>query len=150
MEKCLVGGEGTDHILNEVILPMVGRFRCRQVPSPDTLKELLVSLARYTLVCQPYYGLVEMRGMEAAHGELWRRVAGTLPMELMQMLAPTTEKVLAMVIEPDFKNPEQQQTFDFLRRFVHQLSSDDLGLLERHSVRCKILPSCSTLQKKTR
>lgn len=128
VEKCLAGGEETHQLFHDIILPMVGRFHCRKVPSQETLKEVLVSLARYSLVCLPHYGLAEMRkGMEATHGDLWRRIAGALPMEIFEMLTPTTEKVLAMVIEPNFSSQAEQETYDYLRRFIYQLSPDRLG-----------------------
>ena len=127
-EECLAGGEETSQVFNDIIMPMVGRFRYRKVPNRETLKEVLVSLARYSLVCLPHYGLTEMRkGMEAAHGEFWGRVAGSLPMELFEMLSPTTEKVLAMVIEPEFSRSAEEETFDYLRRFIYQLSPERLG-----------------------
>ncbi len=43
------------------------------------------------------------------------------------LLTPTTEKVLNMIYEPDFRTFTQQQTFDYLRRFINQLSTENLG-----------------------
>ncbi len=77
------------------------------------------------LLCQPYYVLAKMkRGMMA---ELWQNISPKLPKEILMLLTPTTEKVLNMIYEPDFRTSTQQQTFDYLRRFINQLSTENLG-----------------------
>ena len=79
-------------------------------------------------VRQPYYVLAEMkRGMMAAHPELWQNISPKLPKEILMLLTPTSEKVLNMIYDPDYRTSTQQQTFDYLRRFINQLSTENLG-----------------------
>ena len=147
--KCLSGkeDEDTDRMMNDVIIPMVSRFNCHQSPTLRTLKESMITVAHYTFLCQPHYALAEMkRGMITAHPELWKYTGSHIPKELLAMLTPTRKHVISMIIEPEFRNSAQQQTFDLSINCHRKILVNFYSLFqEHHSVLCRIFLLCSTL-----
>ena len=57
--KSILSGNCSSHVLNEVIIPMLYRFNTTLIPTITNIKSLIES-ARFILVSQPYYALMEM------------------------------------------------------------------------------------------
>ena len=126
VQVCLNSRIATQEFDN-VVVPMLSRFNCRQVPSVEKLKDALLKVASYTLLSQPFYASCEIRrGMLAAHPQLWKKCSMEVILQAYAMLTPTVQRVVDM-LTTDFKNSSQEAVFDFLRRFILSLKKDDLG-----------------------
>ena len=125
--KSILSGNCSSHVLNEVIIPMLSRFNTTLIPTITNVKSLIESVARFTLISQPYYALMEMRrGMLSSHRCIWESCDKSLAVGLYNALSPTSERVWGMIVEPLFKNVAESRVFDFLRRFLLSCSKQHL------------------------
>ena len=128
LQRCVSAGcdEGT---FQQVVIPLLSRYHYNSISIQSEVKGIMLNLARFALLEKPYYALSEIRrGMHEAHPSFWVRCnKPSLVTSLYDILTPTTERVLAMVEEPDFHTMSQERVFNYLRRFIRSLSSDDLG-----------------------
>ena len=128
LQRCASAG-CDDGTFQQVIIPLLSRYHYNSIPIQSEVKGIMPNLARFALLEKPYYALSEIRrGMHEAHPSFWVKCnKPSLVTSLYDILTPTTERVLAMVAEPDFQTISQERVFDYLRRFIRSLSSDDLG-----------------------
>ena len=108
---------------------MLSQFNSSTVPSETNIKDVIISVAHYTLLSQPYYALHEIRrGMIYSHPQLWETSNPTVAVNLYNALSPSTERVWSMVIEPTFKNATEarvfDRVFDYFRRFILSLGTE--------------------------
>lgn len=115
-----------DNLFKSVIIPMFSRFQVFSNPVPSKLPELVLTTARYCFIAKPYFALSEIRrGMLDSHPGLWSRCTNPCLVEAMyEVLTPTIPRVWNLIQEPNFFSVNQEVAFDYLRRFVHSLSSD--------------------------
>ena len=127
LRECVTGCD--DGMFQRVVIPLLSRFQCNSIPDQHDVQAHLPEVARFALLVKPYFALSEIsRGMQEAHPSLWGHCNNpTLLSSLYEMLLPTHERVLAMVTEPEFHNMGQQRVFDYLRRCIQTLSTNELG-----------------------
>lgn len=128
VKKCLQSASG-DPVpeFEAIVIPMLARFNYHQIPLISNLNDALLKVASYTLICQPYFAMLEMqRGMVSAHSELWKKCSKDVIVQAYAMLVPTADRVLKMIVEPQFNNSLERTVFDYLRRFLLSLSEEDL------------------------
>ncbi len=121
-----------ENLLQEVIIPMLSRFNCCTNPSPLNFKEVIIKTARCALICLPFFAIAEMkRGMLRSFPQLWGKCHASVVTNFLNDLLPTTQKVWAMVCEPEFATKSEARVFDFFRRFVLSLNPEYLAKLLR-------------------
>ena len=123
------------------IISLFARFNSTAVPTSTNLEQLTKNVAKYALLCQPYFALDKMRsGMLASHPSLWTQCNPVVASSLFIALMPSAIQVWEMVIEPEFNSSIEARVFDYFRRFIHSISMELL---------CKLLqyitgkPQCS-------
>ena len=125
-------GDCSKEDLEHVMAPMLARFGCTTVITPENVIELVKEAARLALYCRPYYALSELRkGMLGANPELWLECPMSVGLEIRKSLLPTTMRVWSMVEEPLVHNSSQSTAFDYLRRLIFSLTERGLALLLR-------------------
>ena len=127
LRQCATGCDNS--MFQHVVIPLLSRFQYNSIPNPQDVQALLPKIAKFALLIKPHFALSEIRrGMQDAHPSFWGMCNNpTLIVSLYDLLQPTTERVLAMVSEPQFNTMSKQTVFDYLRRFIQSLSTDDLG-----------------------
>ena len=128
LRNCAAGCNSTSSF-QQVVIPLLSRLQYNSIPEPVDVAALLPKVAKFALLVKPHFALSEIcRGMNEAHPSFWGRCSNpTLMCSIYEMLVPTSERVLAMVSEPEFQTSGQQRVFDYLRRFIQSLSTDELG-----------------------
>ena len=123
--KLCLSHNGSPEDMHDIIVSMLSRFSCTTIPTESNLGELVNQVAQFTLFCQPFYALFEMRrGMIASHPSLWQVCNSTLPGNFYNVLRPTVPRVWDMIIEPTFRNVAESRVFDYLRRFIFSLLTE--------------------------
>lgn len=114
----------------ENVLAIFSCLHSTATPTSDNLEQLTRSIAKFTLVNQPYFVLEKIRsGMLTSHSALWQACSPDVAKSLYRALLPSAAQVWEMVIEPEFSSPVEERVFDFFRRFVISLSVEMLGSL---------------------
>lgn len=112
VQVCL-NSTNTTQEFDNVVVPMLSRFNCRQVPSVEKLKDTLLKVASYTLLSQPFYATSEIRrGVLAAHPQLWKRCSVEVILQAFAVLTPTPQRVVDM-LSTDIKNSSQETVLIF-------------------------------------
>ena len=133
LRECMSGSHTSDDTLQLTLVPLLSRFSCNKIPTSNDVKSIIPEVARFALRVRPFFALSEIRrGMLDAHPSFWKKCKNpNLTQSLCKLLIPTPEKVLGMIPEPEFHTMGQQTVFDYLRRYIRSLSSEDLGKLLR-------------------
>lgn len=128
LSQCLNSQSGqVPECFDGVVVPMLSRFNCRQVPTLEDLRSTLLKVASYTFISQPYFAIRELKqGMLSAHPSLWKKCTKEVIIQAYAMLIPTPQRVLETITEPDFSSHQEQLVFDYLRRFILSLKKEDL------------------------
>ncbi len=132
VRKYLATSQDNAYLLKEVIIPMLSQFNCCTNPSPSNCKQVIINTAHCALLCLPFFAISEMkRGMLLSFPQLWGKCDASVVTDFCNDLLPTTQKVWAMLCEPEFKCPSEARVFDFFRRFVFSLNPECLAKLLR-------------------
>lgn len=111
----------------EDVIALFSRLHSTTIPTSENLEQLIYTVAKFTLIIQPFFVLERMRrGMIESHRSLWQTCDPEVTTQLFQALLPTTTQVWDMVSEPVLRTPNEAKMFDFFRRFVFSLSIDFL------------------------
>ena len=129
LRECMSGSRIND----STVVPLLSRFNCNKIPTSNNVKSIIPEVARFALLVRPFFALSEIRrGMVDAHPSFWQKCKNpNLTQSLFELLIPTPEKVLSMIPEPECTTMGQQTVFDYLRRYIRSLSSEELGKLLR-------------------
>ncbi len=107
------------------------RLGCVDVPTPTTIKQLVIEVARHLLTGKCLGQLYTMAsGIPIPHVEFWKQLAIEQLFCVYKAMNATPSKVLAIIEEPD-DIMAQAKAFSFLKTFVANLNPDDLRLLLR-------------------
>ena len=104
------------------LVSILSRFGCRQVPSPHTLSNLLVQVARHEFISRPFAAITLMNsGIPPEHSLSLSELHA-----LYIALNASVQKVLELIDEPVFTHPSQERIFGYLREYVANLKADEV------------------------
>lgn len=114
------------------LMKILGLFGCRQIPRPDSLKRIIIDVSRYNFLLKPAAAIATIHsGVPSKHCSFWsQRSVGGLH-DIYTALAVSTERVLGMIDEPIYANPNQERVVTYLRQFVGGMNQDELRAFVR-------------------
>ena len=108
------------------VITILSRFGCREVPTPHNLVRLLCSLARHHFKSQPFAALSAMHaGVPKKHKPFWQAIGVEELRELYDAMTANPEKILEILVEPDYSNINEQRVFGYLQQFVGEMKLDE-------------------------
>ena len=100
---------------------------CRAIPQPFTLVQLLVQGSRYTFLIQPAAALHIMNGgIPSKHLPFWKRMTVDNFYSIYSSLSVSKAKILNLLIEPKFLSVPEDEVYQYLKRFIGNMSGDEL------------------------
>ncbi len=99
VRKYLAMSQDSAYLLQEVIIPMLSRFNCCTNPSLSNCKQFIINTAHCALA------ISEIKRL--SFPQIWGKCDASVVTDFCDNLSPTTQKVWAMVCEPDFKCPSE-------------------------------------------
>ena len=111
---------------------ILGCHGCREAPQPTNLRQLLVQASRYTFFLKPAAALNMMNaGIPKAHQPFWKHMTVEKLYSLYTTLSVSTAKVLSLLSEPVMESASQEEVWHYLRRFVGNMTVDELRIFLR-------------------
>ena len=116
------------HDLCEELLSLLSRLGCREVPSLQNIRRLVVEVAKHEFIAKPLRVLYVMNsGVPAPHMDsVWKRFSVDELYDFYKELTATPANVIRMIKEPDTVNSAQENTFSYLIRMIGSMKQDDL------------------------
>ena len=109
------------------VIHVLSSYGCRRLPNPGNLEELTVQCARYVFLTMPSSALALMHsGIPQLHLPFWESYSLEEFHTLFISLAVSVQKVLNLLIEPEFDNPEQEKVWTYLCRLIGMMSHSEL------------------------
>ena len=111
------------------LVSIISRFEGRQLPTPSSLREIIVQLARYQFLIKPMPATLAIHsGLPDFERPFWEeKFLADMYMLYTSMFA-TPEKVIGIVQESESMNAGEQRVFTYLTEMIgsmrqHELSS---------------------------
>ena len=122
LTKCLSGELDCQ---DDDLIELLSSYKCFKLPTKDNIKALLVELAHQEIIQKPRY---------VAH--CWAPIISALKThpnfcnvqsinELFLGMKPNAKKVIK-ALHPEIRNESEQQSFDFLKKFIKSLDPSSL------------------------
>ena len=122
LTKCLLGELDCQ---DDDVIELLSSYKCFKLPTKDNIKALLVELAHQEIIPKPRY---------VAH--CWAPIISALKThpnfcnvqsinELFLGMKPNAKKVIK-ALHPEIRNESEQQSFDFLKKFIKSLDPSSL------------------------
>ena len=108
---------------------ILGRFGCRQLPSVDNLRQLLLQVAKFQFITKPSSALQAISsGIPMSHREFWKQLSVKELYDIYLALTASPDKVLEQLelSEGDPANSNQQRVFDYLTQYVGNMKNDEV------------------------
>ena len=113
--------------LQSSLMILLGKYGCRQVPSPENIKSLVTKVARHTSVVKPLASLYAMfGGIAAEHKGFWKDVTVDHLMEVYLASNATAYNALKVIKEPLVLEPLQETTYGYLLQYVGNMSNGEV------------------------
>lgn len=109
------------------LISLLSRFGSREVPTPTTLRDQVVQVARYEFLVKPMAALSMIKGgIPLAHRPFWNRFSIDEFHALYKTLTASPSKVLDMLIEPDMANSSQERVFSYLQQYIGNMRFEEI------------------------
>lgn len=119
----------------EFLLEFLSGYRVVQTPTPSSLQDILVSLAKTELIAKPSVAINEIKaGMfRGKLHKLWRNFRKAEVDYLYDKMRLTTSKVLQMICVDEMSlSKSQSQVLQFLNQYIKSLSPKELQSFLRY------------------
>ena len=111
--------------LKSRLMNILFRYDCRRQPTPSNILCLVDQVARYEFITKPMAALVQMnQGIPAGERGFWQNKSILSLSALYSAMLSSPEKVLEMIEEPFFESRSQERVFEYLQRFIGNMTLD--------------------------
>ncbi len=107
--------------LQAELTSILGLYGCLGTPQPSTLKQLIVQASRYTFLVKPAAPIARMHSGIPKEHQTVRRFH-----TIYSSLSVSASKVLELLREPVIHNEGQECAWSYLRRFVGNMTIEEL------------------------
>ena len=108
------------------IISILSRLGCRQMPTPQNLAEIIVSVAKYEFCNKPAAATTMIYcGIPDEHKRFWCELGIDGISALYTSLTVTSDKVLK-IIHCDCQNPAEERILSYLTGLIGNMRTDDL------------------------
>ena len=109
--------------LKERLIEILSAFNCRQVPTPETLRQTLLQVSKYVFQSKPMLAICEINsGIPEVHKPFWSPKITDDVCALYRCMSVTPSKLLALLQEPIFSNKAEATVFGYLQQFIGNMS----------------------------
>ena len=119
-------GDKFSSILSSRLISLFGRYGCREVPTPENLRQNMVKITRYEYQSKPLAGIAAIRsGIPVEHLALWSQFT----VEQLFSLVVAMNADPAKVIDALFSETEsevEERVFTYLQQFIVSMNHDML------------------------
>ena len=109
------------------VVDVLSGYGCRGAPQPSNLRKSIAEAARYTFLVKPAAALSMMNaGIPQTHKSFWKAMSVEKLHSLYLSLSVSVDKVLSILQEPIMRNHSEEEVWQYLRRFVGNMTVDEL------------------------
>ena len=110
--------------LKNSLINVLVRFGCREIPTKETIRTLLIRISRYELLSKHLAAVTLMNsGIPSAHKVWWQRKSVDEVHKVYMALTATPAKVL-QVIYAETSNQSEERIMIYLRQFIGGMKQD--------------------------
>ena len=126
----------------QVILSILSRYDCTEMPNAENVKQLIFGVARHVLLGRPLGNLYKMRaGVPTPFKTFWSRYTVSDLFTVYKSLNATSSSVLPLVTEPMGMIAAETRVFNYLLTFISNMKDDELRLFLRFVTGSSVLIS---------
>ena len=109
------------------LVAIISRFGGRELPNPSNLKEILVQLAKYQFLIKPLPATMAINsGIPDTEQPFWQSKTLADIYILYISMSATSEKVIAIVEEPESMNSIEQRIFTYLIQMIGNMKPEEV------------------------
>ena len=109
------------------LINIISQFGCRDMPTPDNLPNVLITLAKHQFKSQPFAAISAMHnGIPEKHKPFWETITVEKLYALCNALSANPEKTLEKIQEPFFNNRNEQRVFMYLQQYIGEMKTDEV------------------------
>ena len=121
------------------LINILSRCGCREIPHPHTLKQSVIEVARFQFIMEPAGAIAMIRsGIPKQHAAFWNKTTVTQFHSIYRALDVTPARVLKMIDEPVFCNPNEERTFSYLEQYIGNMQPDEARSFVRFVTGCSV------------
>lgn len=110
--------------LKKSLIDVLARFGCREIPTNETIRTLLIRISQYELLSKPLAAITLMNsGIPCVHKVWWQRKSVDELYEVYIALTATPAKVLKVIYAETF-NQSEERMMTYLRQFIGGMKQD--------------------------
>lgn len=110
--------------LKKSLIDVLARFGCREIPTNETIRTLLIRISQYELLSKPLAAITLMNsGIPCVHKVWWQRKSVDELYEVYIALTATPAKVLQVIYAETF-NQSEERMMTYLRQFIGGMKQD--------------------------
>jgi len=118
--------------LVDELISTLGRFGCREMPTPKNLAIIVTQVAKYQFVTKPAAGITMINsGIPTDHVAFWSSKSLQDLRVIYSQLSVSRKKVLSMLATPYFSKPQEEMVFGFLQTMIGNMNRKELRLFMR-------------------
>lgn len=104
--------------LKKSLIDVLARFGCREIPTNETIRTLLIRISQYELLSKPLAAITLMNsGIPCVHKVWWQRKSVDELYKVYIALTATPAKVLQVIYAETF-NQSEERMMTYLRQFI--------------------------------
>ena len=109
------------------LISVFSQFSCRQRPTPQNLRDVIVQMAQHEFLTKPLAALSGLHsGVPVVHFGFWNQFSIDRLFKLYNASRASPKQVIGKLIEPSVIDVNQQRVFSYLTNFIGNLSGNDL------------------------
>ncbi len=113
--------------LQTQLASIFGWYGCRALPQPSNLKQLILQASRYTFLVKPAAPIAMIHsGIPKEHQPFWAHMTVSRFHNIYSTLSVSVLKVLDLLHEPVIENEGQECAWSYLRRFIGNMTIEEL------------------------
>ena len=108
--------------MQEQLIALLSRFGCREVPTPRSLRQQAIQMAKFEFTVKPMAAVIRIKeGIPPWHHPFWNNLTTKDFHFTYKALTASPSKVLQMLEEPILMTPSQERVHSYLVQYVGQM-----------------------------
>ena len=113
--------------LQTEVLGILSHYGCREIPTPEKLKRILIQVSSYEFLVKPLAAVNLMRsGIPTCDKPFWEEKSLHQLHAMYCSLSATPKKVIAKIVEPDIMNKNEDRIFGYLVQLIGNMKPEEL------------------------
>ena len=110
--------------LKSKLVGVLSRFGCREVPTYQKVREVMINVARYEFTVKPLVAVSQIHGgIPAAHSPFWNKKS-VLDLNSLYLALTATPAKVVEIMESDASNEAEDRIMGYVEQFVGNLTQD--------------------------